>query len=216
MQACVDLATHRRHLRRPARGHRQPRVCGHGQRDRIRGPRQRPVRVRCRIEGGNECDERIEPRWITHDDGTLLCRHRGDRGGAPARRSQKKDACRIEALLSWLRIMLAAPLRKRGWRLGGSRVTMNVPIRAVPATEPEGVALAEVPLNFEEFFQDHHARLFAALCLTTGSRDESEEIMQDAFLKIWERWDRVSRMDAPVGFLYRTAMNTFLKRYRRA
>jgi RNA polymerase sigma-70 factor (ECF subfamily) len=92
---------------------------------------------------------------------------------------------------------------------------MNVPLRAVPATETEGVALAEVPLNFEEFFQDHHSRLFAALCLTTGSRDESEEIMQDAFLKIWERWDRVSAMEDPVGFLYRTAMNTFLKRYRR-
>jgi len=93
---------------------------------------------------------------------------------------------------------------------------MNVPIRAVPATEPEEATMAEVPLTFEEFFQDHHARLFAALCLTTGSRDESEEIMQDAFLKIWERWDRVSAMDDPVGFLYRTAMNTFLKRYRRA
>ena len=40
--------------------------------------------------------------------------------------------------------------------------------------------------------------------------------MQDAFLKVWERWDRVGRMDDPVGYLYRTAMNLFRKRYRRA
>jgi RNA polymerase sigma-70 factor (ECF subfamily) len=93
---------------------------------------------------------------------------------------------------------------------------MDAQIRAVPATEPEEAAMAEVPLSFEDFFQDHHARLFAALCLTTGSRQEAEEIMQDAFLKLWERWDRVSTLEDPVGFLFRTAMNVFRKRYRRA
>ena len=40
--------------------------------------------------------------------------------------------------------------------------------------------------------------------------------MQDAFLRVWERWDRVGGMDDPVGYLYRTAMNLFRKRYRRA
>ena len=40
--------------------------------------------------------------------------------------------------------------------------------------------------------------------------------MQDAFLSVWERWDRVSGMDDPIGYLYRTAMNLFRKRYRRA
>ena len=92
---------------------------------------------------------------------------------------------------------------------------MNIPIRAVPANEPEGATMATVPPSFEDFFRDHHARLFAALCLTTGSRQESEEIMQDAFLQLWERWDRVSAMQDSVGFLFRTAMNGFLKRHRR-
>ena len=39
--------------------------------------------------------------------------------------------------------------------------------------------------------------------------------MQDAFLSVWERWDRVGEMDDPLGYLYRTAMNLFRKRYRR-
>jgi RNA polymerase sigma factor (sigma-70 family) len=40
--------------------------------------------------------------------------------------------------------------------------------------------------------------------------------MQDAFLAIWERWGRVSRLEDPTGYLYRTAMNTFRSRARRA
>jgi len=58
--------------------------------------------------------------------------------------------------------------------------------------------------------------LFAALCAVTGDRQEAEEIMQEAFLKMWERWDAVAGLDDPVGYLYRTAMNVFRRRYRRA
>lgn len=71
-------------------------------------------------------------------------------------------------------------------------------------------------LSFEEFFEHHRSRLFGALCLVTGSRQEAEEIAQEAFLKVWERWDRVSTLDDPVGFLFRTAMNLFKNRVRRA
>lgn len=84
------------------------------------------------------------------------------------------------------------------------------------AGEIETSGMTEAPMDFEGFFRDHHPRLFAALCLTTGSRQEAEEIAQDTFLRVLERWDRVSRMDDPVGFLFTTAMNVFRKRYRRA
>jgi len=33
--------------------------------------------------------------------------------------------------------------------------------------------------------------LFRALHLITGSAQESEELMQDAFLKVFDRWDRL-------------------------
>ena len=69
---------------------------------------------------------------------------------------------------------------------------------------------------FEEFFERHHRRLYAGLCVVTGSRDEAEEIMQEAFLQVWQRWDRVARMDEPAGYLFRTAMNVSRKRTRRA
>jgi RNA polymerase sigma-70 factor (ECF subfamily) len=79
------------------------------------------------------------------------------------------------------------------------------------------IAAAGAPaLAFEDFFHREHHRLFAALCLTTGDRHEAEEIAQDAFLRVLERWDRVAAMDDPVGYLFVTAMNLFRRRSRRA
>ena len=90
-------------------------------------------------------------------------------------------------------------------------------VQAVPLPNPEETELTrDVAVPFEELFKLQHARLFGALSVMTGDRFEAEEVMQDAFLKLWERWDRVSAMDQPVGFLYRTAMNLYRKRLRRA
>src|SRR5947207_12505551 len=69
--------------------------------------------------------------------------------------------------------------------------------------------------SFEEFFSEQHRGLFGALLLVTRDSHEAEEIMQDAFLRLWERWDRVGGLDDPVGYLYRTAMNVFRSRRRR-
>jgi DNA-directed RNA polymerase specialized sigma24 family protein len=70
--------------------------------------------------------------------------------------------------------------------------------------------------TFEAFFHATHRRLFTALCLVCGDRHEAEEVAQDAYLKIFERWERVAAMDAPESYLFRTAMNLFRSRYRRA
>ncbi|HZD18460.1 MAG TPA: sigma-70 family RNA polymerase sigma factor [Actinomycetota bacterium] len=69
--------------------------------------------------------------------------------------------------------------------------------------------------GFESFFEAERDRLFRALCVITGSRHDAEDLAQEAFLKVWERWDRVGRMEDPAGYLHRTAMNTFRNRYRR-
>src|SRR5262245_66091779 len=74
----------------------------------------------------------------------------------------------------------------------------------------------ETARTFEAFYQAEARTLFRRMWLVTGNRAEAEELMQDAFLKVWERWGRVGGMDDPVGYLYRTAMNLFRKRYRRA
>ena len=71
-------------------------------------------------------------------------------------------------------------------------------------------------LSFESFFDRESRTLFRRLYAVTGDGGEAEEIMQDAFLALWERWDRVGAMEDPTGYLYRTSMNVFRKRGRRA
>ena len=73
----------------------------------------------------------------------------------------------------------------------------------------------EAEASFEAFFRQHHVRLFGTLCLVSGDRGEAEELMQEAFLRIWERWQRVSAHPDPVGYLYRTAFNLERDRGRR-
>ena len=70
--------------------------------------------------------------------------------------------------------------------------------------------------DFEEFVEAESSRLYRALFLMTGGRQETEELMQDAFLRVWERWDRVGGMDDATGYLFRTAMNLWRNRLRRA
>lgn len=70
--------------------------------------------------------------------------------------------------------------------------------------------------SFELFYQSERDGLFADLYLITRDRCEAEELMHDAFLKVWERWGRVRHMDRPAGYLHRTALNAFRTRYRRA
>jgi RNA polymerase sigma-70 factor (ECF subfamily) len=75
---------------------------------------------------------------------------------------------------------------------------------------------AQLTSSFEDFFRAEYLRLLRAMYLVSGSRQEAEELVQDAFLKVWERWPRVSSMDDPTGYLYRTGMNAFRSRARRA
>jgi len=84
----------------------------------------------------------------------------------------------------------------------------------VPGPQAMETKVAEARPTFEDFFGTEHARLFGALCFVTGDRDEAEEIMQDAFLRLWERWDQL-RLDDASAYLFRTAMNVFRNRYRR-
>jgi RNA polymerase sigma factor (sigma-70 family) len=82
-------------------------------------------------------------------------------------------------------------------------------IRFPLAEEPE-------PADFSTFFAEEHRELFKALFFVTGNRADAAELMQDAFLKLWERWDRIDRIADPRGYLFRVALNGFRMRARAA
>ncbi len=68
---------------------------------------------------------------------------------------------------------------------------------------------------FESFFEDEKERLLRALSIITGSRAEAEDLAQEAFTRVFQRWDTVAAMEDPAGYLHRTAMNLFRNQYRR-
>jgi RNA polymerase sigma factor (sigma-70 family) len=68
---------------------------------------------------------------------------------------------------------------------------------------------------FEGFYVANERRLYRALFVVTGDRHEAEDLMQTAFCQVWERWDRVGRLEDPVGYLFRTAFNAHRSAARR-
>jgi RNA polymerase sigma factor (sigma-70 family) len=92
---------------------------------------------------------------------------------------------------------------------------MNEQLGLASGSSPREAASKSVA-SFEDLVQEEYVGLYSALCLITRDRRESEDLTQEAFLKVWERWDRVRAMDHPTGYLYRTALNLHRKRLRRA
>jgi DNA-directed RNA polymerase specialized sigma24 family protein len=71
---------------------------------------------------------------------------------------------------------------------------LREPARAVSEEETPAEESAP-PASFEAFFESGHGRLLRALFLVTGNAQEAEEIVQDAFVAVWERWDRVGTIE---------------------
>lgn len=72
------------------------------------------------------------------------------------------------------------------------------------------------PVDFSTFFAEEHRKVFKALYFVTGNRADAAELMQDAFLKLWERWDTIDRIDDPTAYLFRVALNGSRMRARAA
>ena len=77
---------------------------------------------------------------------------------------------------------------------------MNEPLHVVSPPIPPDVG-ERTARSFEDLVEAEKAGLFGALCLITRDRYEAEDVMQEAFLKVWERWDRVGNMDDPAGYV---------------
>jgi RNA polymerase sigma-70 factor, ECF subfamily len=86
----------------------------------------------------------------------------------------------------------------------------------VVSDQRQRTALPDVDLSssasFEDLVEAEAPRIFAALRLVTGDRAEAESVMLDAFMQLWDRWDRVRATDDAAGDLFRTAMGMYQKR----
>jgi RNA polymerase sigma-70 factor, ECF subfamily len=69
--------------------------------------------------------------------------------------------------------------------------------------------------DFDAFFDQEYTPLLRLMYVMTGSHVEAEELAQEAMTRALERWDRVSAMGSPAGYVYRTAVNLNRSRLRR-
>lgn len=66
--------------------------------------------------------------------------------------------------------------------------------------------MADVEMQFEEFFSDVEPRLRRALVARYGA-STGRAVTVDALSYAWEHWDRLSKMENPVGYLFRVAQS---------
>lgn len=69
--------------------------------------------------------------------------------------------------------------------------------------------------DFDDFFDQEYTPLLRLMFAMTGNRVEAEELAQEAMTRALERWDRVSAMTSPAGYVYRMAVNLHRSRLRR-
>jgi RNA polymerase sigma-70 factor (ECF subfamily) len=67
----------------------------------------------------------------------------------------------------------------------------------------------------EDFCRRIHPRLLGALSLYCGDIHVAEELAQEAIVRIWERWPKVSRAAAPEAYAHRMAFNLASSFFRR-
>lgn len=76
---------------------------------------------------------------------------------------------------------------------------------------PDNGVDAEVELRlpepFERFFRREYPRMVAVAYAISGSRWAAEEIAQEACLRAYRQWDRISGYDKPGAWLRRVTIN---------
>ena len=107
---------------------------------------------------------------------------------------------------------LASPQAPRQPRLSLDEVTQPTPRASQP--KPVGQRLAEPGLALGQLFDHHRSRLLNIATRLLGCRKRAEDIVQEAFLKFWERRDSQEVVE-PSRYLYRVVQNLAVDQLRR-
>jgi RNA polymerase sigma-70 factor (ECF subfamily) len=69
--------------------------------------------------------------------------------------------------------------------------------------------------DFEDFYQASYPRLVGQLTVLTGSLEDAEDAVQEAFARASTRWARLRAYDAPEAWVRRVALNLATSGLRR-
>jgi RNA polymerase sigma-70 factor, ECF subfamily len=82
-------------------------------------------------------------------------------------------------------------------------------------SDSDGLSEVEVPSSLEAFYREEYVSVLALVYGLSGSRSAAEDLTQEAFLRAYRDWRRVSEMESPDGWVRRVAVNLARSRVRR-
>ena len=84
----------------------------------------------------------------------------------------------------------------------------------VPGSWPTPAAAGQSD-DFESFFRREHPRLLAIAVTMVGDREVARELVQEALLKAFSSWSKISRLESPGGWARRVLINLSIDVQRR-
>ena len=69
--------------------------------------------------------------------------------------------------------------------------------------------------DFEGFCREAHPRLVSAFAHHCGDPFLAEELAQEALIRAGDRWSKVSRLESPIGWVFRVGANLAASSFRR-
>ena len=69
--------------------------------------------------------------------------------------------------------------------------------------------------DFDDFFRERYPEVVRALFLLTRDQNEAEDLAQEAFARVYERWGKSSEWENPSGYTYSVAVNVWRRRQKR-
>lgn len=73
----------------------------------------------------------------------------------------------------------------------------------------------EATPSLASYCQDTYPQLVGLLSLYCGDREVAEELAQEALVRLWSHWDRVSTLGSPSAWVQRVALNLANSWHRR-
>ena len=69
--------------------------------------------------------------------------------------------------------------------------------------------------NVEDLYAGSYTHLVGLVALVAGSREEAEEVVQEAFVRLLPRWGTVARYDDPEAWVRGVALRLLSNRFRK-
>jgi len=69
--------------------------------------------------------------------------------------------------------------------------------------------------DFDEFYRTTRQRVFRCVYALVGDVSEAQDVVQEAYVRAWQRWGRLARYGDPEGWVRTVAWRVAVSRFRR-